>query len=102
MYIDQNNPNNRATALHNLFSLDMSMFNKLVIKNDLVKIATPFFVFMEEIQLPHDQVLVLEDRTLQLKVLSKLYRVEPFGYKFFSRLNRHALTKTITLTLPLT
>ena len=29
-----------------------------------VKKATPFFAFMERFQLPHDQVLVLVDRTL--------------------------------------
>ena len=33
--------------LHNLFLLDMSIFNKLVIKNDPIKKATSCFVFME-------------------------------------------------------
>ena len=51
----------------------MSIFNKLAMKNDPIKKASPFFVFMEEIQLPHDQVLLLEDRTFHCKVLSKLY-----------------------------
>ena len=30
------------------------MFNELVIKNDPVEKATPFFVFMEAVQLPHN------------------------------------------------
>ena len=51
----------------------MSVFNKLAIKNDRIKKASPFFVFMEEIQLPHDKVLLLEHRTFHHKVLSKLY-----------------------------
>ena len=41
---------NRFTILHNLFLLDMAIFNKLVIKNDLVKKAAPLFIFMEEFQ----------------------------------------------------
>ena len=65
--------------LHNLFLLDMSMFNKLVIKNDLVKKATSFFVFMEEVQRPHDQVLVLEDRTFHWKVDSRFHRNSKFN-----------------------
>ena len=60
--------------LHNLFLLDISIFNELVIKNDPVKKATSFFVFMEGIQLPRDQVLVLEDRIFYCKVLNRLYR----------------------------
>ena len=51
----------------------MSIFNEWVIKNDLVKRATSFFVFIEGVQLPHDQGLVLEDRTFHCKVLSRLY-----------------------------
>ena len=58
--------------LHNLFLLDISSFNELVSKNDPVKKATPFFVFMEEVQQSHSR-LVLEDRTSHRKVLSKLY-----------------------------
>ena len=50
---------NRSTVLHNLFRLDMSIFNDLVIKNDLVKKAKSFFDFMEGVQLHHGQVLVL-------------------------------------------
>ena len=50
--------------LHDLFLLDISKFNELVVKIDLVKRATPFFVFMEEVKLPHDQFLVLVDRNL--------------------------------------
>ena len=50
--------------LHYFFLLDVSIFNELVIKNDPVKKATSFFAVMEEVQLPHDQVLVLEDRNL--------------------------------------
>ena len=42
----------------------MSIFNKLLIKNYTVKKETPLFVFMEVFQLPHGQVLVLEDRKL--------------------------------------
>ena len=64
----------RSTVLYNLFLLDMSKFNELVIKNGPVKKATPFFVFIEEVQLPHDQVLVLEDITFHRKVLIKLSR----------------------------
>ena len=41
----------------------VSIFNELVIKNDPVKKAIPFSVFVEGFQLPHDQALVLEDRT---------------------------------------
>ena len=43
------------------------MFNELVFKNDSV------FVFMEGIELPHSQILVLEDRTFHHKVVIKLY-----------------------------
>ena len=43
-------------VLHNLFLLDMSIFNDLVIKNDPVKKAKSFFVFMEEVQLHQDQI----------------------------------------------
>ena len=64
-----------STVLHNLFFLlDMFVFNELVIKNDHVENATPFYVFMEGVQLPHDQILVLEDRTFHCKVLSRLSR----------------------------
>ena len=52
----------------------MSFFNELVIRNDPVKKATPFFIFMEGVQLPRYQVLALGDRTFHRKVLSKLYR----------------------------
>ena len=62
---------NRSTVLHNLFLLDTSIFNDLVIKNDPVKKAKSFFVFMEGVQLHHEQVLVLEDRAFQYKVLSR-------------------------------
>ena len=62
---------NRSTVLHNLFLLDMSVFNDLVIKNDPVKKAKSFFAFMEEVQLHHDQILVLEDRNFHCKVLSR-------------------------------
>ena len=65
--------------LHNLFLLDMSIFNELVIKNDPVKKATSFFDFMKGVQLPHDQVLVLEDRTFHCKVLSRLYPNSKFN-----------------------
>ena len=58
----------------------MSIFNELVIKNDPVKKATPFFVFMEGVQLTHYQVLVLEDRTFHRKVLSRPYRSSKFNY----------------------
>ena len=65
--------------LHNLFLLDMSIFNELVIKNDPVKKATSFFVFMKGVQLPHDQVLVLEGRTFHCKVVSRIYRNSTFN-----------------------
>ena len=53
---------NSSTVLHNLFVLNTSTFNGLVIKNDPVKKATPFFVFMEGFQLPHGQALVIEEK----------------------------------------
>ena len=65
--------------LHNLFLLDMSIFNDLVIKNDPVEKATSFFDFMEGVQLPHYQVLVLEDRTFHSKVLSRRYPNSKFN-----------------------
>ena len=46
----------RSTVLHNLFFLDMSIFNDLIIKNDPVKKAKSFFVFMEGVQLHQDQI----------------------------------------------
>ena len=57
----------------------MSIFNELVTKNDLVKKATSFFVFMEEVQRPHNQVLVLVGRTFHCKVDSRLYRNSIFN-----------------------
>ena len=60
---------NRSTLLYNPFLLDMSIFNELVIKNDLVEKATPFFVFMEDVHLSQDQALVPEDRTFHRNVL---------------------------------
>ena len=54
---------NRSTLLHYLLLLDMSILNELVIKNDPVEKATSFFVFMEEVQLPHDQVLVSQQNS---------------------------------------
>ena len=68
-----------STVLHNPFLLDMSIFNELVINNDPGKEASPFFVFMNEVQPPHDQVLVLEQRTFHRKILSKLYRNSKFN-----------------------
>ena len=50
---------NRSTVLHHLLLLDMSRKTKF------------FFVLMEGVQLHHDQVLVLEDRTFHCKVLSR-------------------------------
>ena len=70
---------NRSPVLHILFLLDIPTFNKLVTKNDPVKKATLFFVFMEGVQLPHGQALVLEDRTLHRKLLSKLCRNSKFN-----------------------
>ena len=58
--------------LHDHLLSDMSILNELVIKNDHVKKET-FFVFMEWAQLPHDQVLGLEDSTFHCKVLNRLY-----------------------------
>ena len=61
------------------FKVEQRCFNNLlVIKNDPVKKATLFCAFMEGIQLSHDQVLVLEDKTFQCKVLSRLYRNSKF------------------------
>ena len=62
---------NMSTVLHNLFLLDMSIFNDLVITNDPVKKAKYFFVLMEEVQLHNEQVLVLEHRTFHCIVLSR-------------------------------
>ena len=59
--------------LHNLFLLDLSVFNELLLKNDPVKKTISFSVFVEGFRMPHDQVLVLEDKTLHCKVLSRLY-----------------------------
>ena len=64
--------------LHNPFLLDMSTFKELVIKYDPVKKAT-FFVFMVGFQLPINQVLVLEDRTLHCNFPSRLYRNSKFN-----------------------
>ena len=68
-----------STVLLNLFLLEMSIFNDLVIKNYPVKKATSFFVFMEGVQLPYDQVLVQEDRTFYCKVLRRLYGNSKFN-----------------------
>ena len=54
---------NRSTVLHNLFLLDMPIFSDLVTENDPVKKAKSFFVFIDGVQLHHNQVLVLDDRT---------------------------------------
>ena len=70
---------NRSTVLHNLFLLDMFIFNELVIKIDPVKKATSFFVFMDSVQLSHDQALVLEDRIFHCIALSRLYRDSKFN-----------------------
>ena len=70
---------NRSTGLHNLFLLDMSVFSDLVIEYDPVIKAKSFFVFIEGVQLHHDQVLVLEDRTFLSKVLSGHYRNRKFN-----------------------
>ena len=53
---------NRSTVLHNLFLLDMPIFNKFATNNDPVEKATSFSAFMEGMQHPHDQLLVLEDK----------------------------------------
>ena len=42
--------------------------------SDPAKKAKSFFVFIEGVQLYHNQVLVLKDRTFHRKVLSRLYR----------------------------
>ena len=65
--------------LHNFFLLDMCILTELVIKNDPVKKATPFFVVMEGVQLPRGQVLVLEGRSFHRKVISKFYRNMKFN-----------------------
>ena len=68
-----------TTSMQPFFKVEQSCFNNLlVIKNDPVKKATLFCAFMEGIQLSHDQVLVLEDKTFQCKVLSRLYRNSKF------------------------
>ena len=65
--------------MDNIFLLDMIIFNEFVIKNDPLKKTIPFFVFMEGVQLPQNQVLVLEDTTIHGKVLSKFYRNSKFN-----------------------
>ena len=70
---------NRSTVLHNLFLLDMYIFSKLAIENDHLKKATRFFIFMKWVQLPHGQIMVLEDKSFHHKVLSKLYRNSKFN-----------------------
>ena len=68
-----------TTSMQPIFKVEQRCFNNLlVIKNDPVKKATLFCAFMEGIQLSHDQVLVLEDKTFQCKVLSRLYRNSKF------------------------
>ena len=68
-----------TTSMQPFFKVEQRCFNNLlVIKNDPVKKATLFCAFMEGIQLSHDQVLVLEDKTFQCKVLSRLYRNSKF------------------------
>ena len=68
-----------STSMQPFFKVEQRCFNNLlVIKNDPVKKATLFCAFMEGIQLSHDQVLVLEDKTFQCKVLSRLYRNSKF------------------------
>ena len=57
--------------LPNSFFARYVYFNDLVIKNDSVKKAKSFFIFMEGIQLHYNQVLVLEDRTFHGKVLNR-------------------------------
>ena len=79
---------NTSTVLHNLFLLDMSIFNDLVIKNYSVKKATSSFVFMEGVHLPHDKVLVLEDRTFHCNRNSK--------FNILSNFNLVLLTSTKT------
>ena len=70
---------NRSSVLYNLFLLDISICNNLVIKNNPVKKVKSFFVFKEGVLLHHDQVLVLEDRNFRCKVLSRLYRNSKFN-----------------------
>ena len=65
--------------MDNIFLLDMIIFNEFVTKNDPLKKTIPFFVFMEGVQLPQNQVLVLEDTTIHGKVLSKFYRNSKFN-----------------------
>ena len=56
---------NRSTVLHNLFLLNMLIFNELVIKNDFVEKAK--------------SSMVPEEKTFYWKVLSKLYRNSKFN-----------------------
>ena len=70
---------NRSSVLYNLFLLDISICNNLVIKNNPAKKVKSFFIFKEGVSLHHDQVLVLEDRNFRCKVLSTLYRNSKFN-----------------------
>ena len=65
---------NRSSVLYNLFLLDISICNNLVIKNNPVKKAKSFFVFHEGVSLHHDPGLVLKDRNFRCKVLCRVYR----------------------------
>ena len=45
----------------------------------MLKKETPLLVFMERIQLPHREVLVLESRVFHHKVLYEIYRNSKFN-----------------------
>ena len=49
----------------------MLIFNELIMKNDPVKKTALFPCFYGGVQLPHDKVLRLEDKTFHRKTLSK-------------------------------
>ena len=62
-----------------MFFLDMYVFNEFEVKNYRTKKSMSFFVFMEGVQLPHDQFLVPENRNVHCKVLSSPYRNSKFN-----------------------
>ena len=49
------------------------MFSELIIRNTPITKIRPFFVFMEEVQLPQSHVSLREGKTFHDKSLTKLY-----------------------------
>ena len=60
-----------------------------------------FFFFGRRVQLPHDQVLVLEDRTFYRKVHSKRYRNSKFNILVNFNLALSTFTVNVIVTVNL-